>query len=82
MAAPFPYRGVPPGMPPGVPPVVVPPVVPPGVSPIVPPPAPVPDYMSEEKLQEKGTFCVQFSTLLQADIFPFVCERTFNSVQF
>lgn len=43
MAAAFPYRGVPGTMPPGVPP---------------PPPAvaPVPDYMTEEKLQEKGAF--------------------------
>jgi len=41
MAAAFPYRGVPGTMPPGVPP---------------PPPAvaPIPDYMTEEKLQEKG----------------------------
>lgn len=29
--------------------------VPAGMPPGVPPPAPVPDYMSEEKLQEKGT---------------------------
>lgn len=42
MAAAFPYRGVPGTMPPGVPP---PPVV-----------APIPDYMTEEKLQEKGKF--------------------------
>lgn len=28
--------------------------VPAGMPPGVPPPAPVPDYMSEEKLQEKG----------------------------
>lgn len=28
--------------------------VPPGMPPGVPPPTPVPDYMSEEKLQEKG----------------------------
>lgn len=30
--------------------------VPAGMPPGVPPPVPVPDYMSEEKLQEKGTF--------------------------
>lgn len=42
MAAAFPYRGVPGTMPPGVPP-------PPAV-------AQVPDYMTEEKLQEKGAF--------------------------
>lgn len=30
--------------------------VPAGMPPGVPPPAPVPDYMSEEKLQEKGIF--------------------------
>lgn len=53
MAAAFPYRGVPAAMPPGVPPGV-PTAVPPGV----PPPAPVPDYMSEEKLQEKGMLFV------------------------
>lgn len=41
MAAAFPYRGVPGPMPPGVPP---------------PPPTTtqIPDYMTEEKLQEKG----------------------------
>lgn len=45
MAAAFPYRGVPGTMPPGVPP---------------PPPAvaPIPDYMTEEKLQEKGEFTI------------------------
>lgn len=53
MAAAFPYRGVPAAMPPGVPPGV-PTAVPPGVS----LPAPVPDYMSEEKLQEKGMLFV------------------------
>lgn len=47
MAAAFPYRGVPGTMPPGVPP---------------PPPAvaPVPDYMTEEKLQEKGTLTLLY----------------------
>lgn len=30
--------------------------VPAGMPPGVPPPAPVPDYMSEEKLQEKGVY--------------------------
>lgn len=37
--------------------------VPPGMPPGVPPPAPVPDYMSEEKLQEKGwlVFSLQYN---------------------
>lgn len=39
--------------------------VPAGMPPGVPPPAPVPDYMSEEKLQEKGKLlCPQCSTFI------------------
>lgn len=38
----------------------VPPAMPPGV-----PPAPVPDYMSEEKLQEKGMLALNGSQHIQ-----------------
>lgn len=66
MAANFPFRGVPPGMPPVVPPGV-PPMVPPGVPPVAPPPAPVPDYMSEEKLQEKGVLSLNFAVFFKSN---------------
>lgn len=39
--------------------------VPPGMPPGVPPPAPVPDYMSEEKLQEKGMLVLKKSYVLE-----------------
>lgn len=63
MAAAFPYRGVPGTMPPGVPP---PPVV-----------APIPDYMTEEKLQEKGklTSLDPLSTLAFSKRFLSILER-------
>lgn len=35
--------------------------IPPGMPPGVPPPAPVPDYMSEEKLQEKGMLILKIN---------------------
>lgn len=73
MAAAFPYRGVPGTMPPGVPP---------------PPPAaaPIPDYMTEEKLQEKGECvclrCILFHHSIQLKrklcfgclMMPFLCS--------
>lgn len=44
--------------------------VPGGMPPGVPPPAPVPDYMTEEKLQEKGEFlgcvCVPYRILFHS----------------
>lgn len=39
--------------------------VPPGMPPGVPPPAPVPDYMSEEKLQEKGMLVLKINYVLE-----------------
>lgn len=39
--------------------------VPPGMPPGVPPPAPVPDYMSEEKLQEKGMLALKINYVLE-----------------
>lgn len=40
--------------------------VPAGMPPGVPPPAPVPDYMSEEKLQEKGMLTFFFFNLVHS----------------
>lgn len=57
MAAAFPYRGVPGGMPPGVPP---------------PAPVPVPDYMTEEKLQEKGDYLISCGAFCASDTYRIV----------
>lgn len=53
--------------------------VPAGMPPGVPPPVPVPDYMSEEKLQEKGTFV--FTNCFKSTV-SLMDTRSIHALQF
>lgn len=46
--------------------------VPGGMPPGVPPPAPVPDYMTEEKLQEKGEHLISYGAFCAPNMYRIV----------